>query len=88
MLASKMSAPRGEREKADARRNGVEHPKVSTTASNSASDTDAPAATGGRRERKPLGFYRVYRHLFEQDVEMLRCRECKRLLHRHPFCPY
>jgi hypothetical protein len=21
----------------------------------------------------------------EQDVEMLRCRECKRLLHRHPF---
>jgi hypothetical protein len=24
----------------------------------------------------------------EQDVEMLRCRECKRLLHRHPFCPY
>ena len=56
---SKMSAPRGARGQTDARRNGVEDPKISTTASNSASDTDAPAATEGRRGRKPLGFYRV-----------------------------
>ena len=56
---SKMSAPRGERGQADARRNGVEDPKISTTASNSASDTDAPAAAGGRGARKPTGFYRV-----------------------------
>jgi hypothetical protein len=46
---SKMSAPRGERGQADVRRNGVEDPRVSTTASNSASDT----------ERKQPGFYRV-----------------------------
>ncbi len=56
---SKMSVPRGEGGQADARRNGVEDPKVSTTASKSASDNDAPAAAGGRRARKPLGFYRV-----------------------------
>ena len=46
---SKMSAPRGARGQTDARRNGVEDPKVSTTASKSASDNDAPAAAGGRR---------------------------------------
>jgi transposase InsO family protein len=56
---SKMSVPRGERKKADDRRNGDEYPKVSGTASQSASDTDAPAAAGGGRARKPPGFYRV-----------------------------
>ena len=56
---SKMSVPRGERKKADDRRNGDEYPKVSATASQSASDTDAPAAVGGGRARKPPGFYRV-----------------------------
>ena len=54
-----MSVPRGEGGQADARRNGVEDPKVSTTASKSASDDDAPAAAGGTRARKPPGFYRV-----------------------------
>jgi transposase InsO family protein len=62
---SKMSAPRGEREKADARRNGDEDPKTSTTVSKSASDTDAPAAAGGGRARKPPGCYLKSR--------MLRC---------------
>jgi len=56
---SKISVPRGEREKADDRRNGVEHPKVSATVSQSASDTGATAAAGGGRTRKPPGFYRV-----------------------------
>ena len=56
---SKISVPRGEREKADDRRNGVEHPKVSATVSQSASDTGATAAAGGGRARKPPGFYRV-----------------------------
>jgi hypothetical protein len=56
---SKISVPRGEREKADDRRNGVEHPKVSATVSQSASDTGATAAAGGVRARKPPGFYRV-----------------------------
>ena len=54
-----MSVPRGNRKKADDRRNGDEYPKVSATASQSASDTDAPAAAGGGRARKPPGFYRV-----------------------------
>ena len=54
-----MSAPRGQRQQADARRDGVEDPNVSTTVSKSASDTDAPAAAGDGRARKPLGFYRV-----------------------------
>ena len=56
---SKMSAPRGEREQVDARRNDDEDPKIVTTASQSASDTVAPAAAGGGRARKPPGFYRV-----------------------------
>ncbi len=56
---SKMSAPRGEREKVDARRNDDEDPKISTTTSKSASDTDAPVAAEGGRARKPTGFYRV-----------------------------
>ena len=56
---SKMSAPRGERKKVDARRNDDEDPQILTTASQSASDTDAPAAAGGGRARKPPGFYRV-----------------------------
>jgi hypothetical protein len=50
---SKMSAPRGEREKVDARRNDDDDPQILTTASQSASDTDAPAAAGGGRARKP-----------------------------------
>jgi hypothetical protein len=56
---SKMSAPRGEREQVDARRNDDEDPKIVTTVSQSASDTDATAAAGGGRARKPPGFYRV-----------------------------
>jgi hypothetical protein len=56
---SKMSAPRGEREKVDARRNADDDPQILPTASQSASDTDAPAAAGGGRARKPPGFYRV-----------------------------
>ena len=56
---STMSASRGEREKVDARLNGDEDPKTSTTISKSASDDDAPAAAGGTRARKPPGFYRV-----------------------------
>jgi len=56
---SKMSAPRGEREKVDARRNDDGDQQISTTVSKSASDTDAPAAAGGGRSRKPPGFYRV-----------------------------
>ena len=56
---SKMSASRGEREKAGARLNGDEDPETSTTISKSASDTDAPATAGGGRARKPPGFYRV-----------------------------
>ena len=56
---SKMSAPRGERERVDARRNDDEDPKIVTTVSQSASDTDATATAGGGRARKPPGFYRV-----------------------------
>ncbi len=56
---SKMSTPRGERENVDARRNDDDDPQILTTASQSVSDTDAPAAAGGGRARKPPGFYRV-----------------------------
>jgi hypothetical protein len=56
---SKMSAPHGECEKVEARRNDDDDPQILTTASQSASDTDAPAAAGGGRARKPPGFYRV-----------------------------
>jgi hypothetical protein len=56
---SKMSAPHGEREKVDARLNDDDDPQILTTASQSVSDIDAPAAAGGGRARKPPGFYRV-----------------------------
>jgi hypothetical protein len=55
---SKMSAPRGEREKVDGRRNDDDDPQILTTDLQSTSD-NAPAAAGGGRARKPPGFYRV-----------------------------
>ena len=56
---SKMSASRGEREKAGARPDGDDDPKTSVVVPKSASDTDTTAAAGGGRARKPPGFYRV-----------------------------
>jgi hypothetical protein len=56
---SKLSAFRGERDRADARPNGDDDPQTSMVVPKSASDTDASAAAGGRRARKPPGFYRV-----------------------------
>jgi hypothetical protein len=56
---SKMSVSRGEREKAGDRPDGDDDPQTSMVVPKSASDTDATAATGGGRARKPPGFYRV-----------------------------
>ena len=56
---SKISASRGEREKAGARPDGDDNPKTSMVVPKSASDTDTSVAAGGGRARKPPGFYRV-----------------------------
>ena len=56
---SKISASRGEREKAGARPDGDDNPKTSMVVPKSVSDTDTSVAAGGGRARKPPGFYRV-----------------------------
>jgi hypothetical protein len=55
---SKVSVTRGEREESGARHCGVDAPSASVTGLDSASDNNFSVAAGGRRSRKPPGFYR------------------------------
>jgi hypothetical protein len=75
---SKMAAPRGEREKVDARRDGVEDPNVSTTASKSASDTDAPAAAGGGTCTKTAGVLSCLTSPCYLKNRVLRCCDAEK----------